>query len=160
MSFDEGVQFTVLETCLDKCLSEVVAVFEKVQDSSLHINHDPDYATHIEISKRRARLLLNWVVVIPLPARIDVASRQIHAPQVPRPRDVLIQVECVPTDTNDYFWLITLRIHELIKSVLEVEDVRKILKRNHLGLHWLWNLIAMPIKIVKLSIRQVLQWLK
>ena len=157
LGFDERIQIAIFEPRLNKCLSKIVAILEEVEDAALHINHDSNDAADFKIAKVRLRLLLNRIVVIPLAARVDVTRGKVHAPEVTRPRHILIEVEGVAAEANDDFGVDVgrhvriLRLLNLVNSILEIEDVRQLLGWNHMRFHRLWNLIAMPIKVVKLG---------
>ena len=85
LRFNERIQLTIFETCFNKGLTEVVAIFEKVEDATLHVNHNSDDAANIEVAKWWLDVLFNWIVVSPVSASVYVTRCQVHAPEVACP---------------------------------------------------------------------------
>lgn len=153
LGFDEWVEVAVLEPRLNKCLAKIVAVFEEVEDTTLHVNHDANNTPDIKISKWRFWLFFDRIIVAPFLASIDITGGQVHAPKIPGARDVLIQIKCVPANAQDNFRVNIARIHDLVDSVLKVKYMRQLLERNDARLHRLRNFISMSIKVVVLCCR-------
>ena len=75
LRFNERIQLTIFETGFDKGLTEVIAIFEKVEDATLHVNHNTDDAANFEVAKWWLDILFNWIIVSPVSACVDVTRR-------------------------------------------------------------------------------------
>lgn len=85
LRFNERIQITIFEACFDKGLTKVIAIFEKVEDTTLHVNHNADDAANIEIAKWWLVILFNWIIISPVSACVNVTCCQVDAPEVTCP---------------------------------------------------------------------------
>lgn len=132
----EWEERALLQLRLTECLSEISAIFEKVDDAAIHVDEHADDSADLEFPLEQELLLLifgellafvlvGWqvleiVVFFPPLVGEDVASAQVHAPDLLLPRQILVDEEVLAAHADANARRVRLRRRQAVNSILKV----------------------------------------
>ena len=138
VSLNEWKVIAFFDNRVNKCLTEVITVFEKVDDTSVSVYEHTNSSSFAKVSILWLFVRFNGIVVLPSSPSKFVTSWQIDSPRVQTSWEISLHFKSISTDSDDNFWS-NLIFLKSINPPLEIVYILKIFNWNNFRLRSISN---------------------